>query len=286
MRVQRPPHQHAVRVLGLGVLLILFACPPRVGTGRIDRAADTSVGPDTANLVKQANAPLSSILQFRFQDSYAPEFVDAHGQSNAVTLAMTMPLPAYRLLPVPQLSLLAMPTAITLPDGSTGFGDVRFVDIAVLDAGHRLLWGVGPSLVFPTASEPATGQGKWQLGPAAAVAFAPERWLVGLILQNPISFAGASNRKAANALLLQPFLTFQLGKGWFVRSQPQMIFDWESDEQLLPIDLGVGRVFKLGGENVSCFVEPFWNVSTNRPAPRYGVTFGVSFLYPNFWQRP
>jgi len=250
------------------------------------RAADGDPMPTaTPDLVKQATAPISSILQLRLQTSYAPESVDAHGQSNAFSIGLTMPLPEYRLLPLPQLSVLTVPTAITTPDGSTGFGDLRFLDIVVLDAGHKVIGGVGPSFVFPTASKPATGQGKWQAGPAAAVAYSPARWLVGVLAQNPISFAGDRDRAHANALFLQPFVTYQLGAGWFVRSQPTMVFDWETGRQLLPLDLGAGRVFKIGRQNVSCFVEPFWNASTDGPAPRYGVTFGLALLYPNFWRQ-
>jgi hypothetical protein len=235
-------------------------------------------------LVKQANAPISSILQLRLQDSYLPEFSGVRGQGNTLTATVTMPLPKYRLLPLPQLSLLSAPVAVTLPDGSTGFGDVHFLDIAVLDAGHRILWGVGPSFVFPTATKPTTGQGKWQAGPAAAIAISPERWLVGVLAQELISFGGAPERADVNALYLQPFVTYQLGAGWFVRSQPQMIFNWETSREQVPLDLGAGRVFDLGGQHVSCFVEPFWNITHDGPAPRYGFTFGITFLYPNFWR--
>ena len=242
-----------------------------------------------SDLVKQANAPISSILQLRLQNVYAPAFQGGlHGQGNSFSIALTMPLPEYRLLPLPQLSLLTIPAANTLPlpDGTlTGFGDVRFLDIAIIDAGHRVLFGVGPSLVFPTASEPVTGQGKWQAGPAAAVAFAPKRWLIGVLAQNPISFAGDPNRSTANALYLQPFITYQLDRGWFIRSQPQMIFDWETGKQLLPLSLGFGRVFKIGRQQVSCFFEAAWNVSHDGPAPRYALEFGLSLLYPNFWGR-
>src|SRR5262249_9044049 len=154
------------------------------------------------NLVKQANAPISSILQVRIQDTYVPDFTGADGQGNTLTMAVTMPLPAHRLIPRPQLSLLTLPTAVTTPAGTTGVGDLRFLDIVVMDAGSRLLWGVGPTFIFPTASETMTGQGKWQLGPAAAVAYLPERWLIGALAQNPISFAGDSRRAATNALFL------------------------------------------------------------------------------------
>jgi len=117
------------------------------------------------------------------------------------------------------------------------------------------------------------------------VAFTPERWLIGLLAQNPISFAGDRERNETNALFLQPFVTYQLGRGWFVRSQPQMVFNWKTGNQVLPVDLGVGRVFEVGRQYVSSFVEPFWNASADGPTPAYGFTFGVSLLYPNFWQR-
>jgi hypothetical protein len=146
-----------------------------------------------------------------------------------------------------------------------------------------VLLGVGPTLVFPTASEPNTGQEKWQAGPAAALAWVPGRWLVGFLAQNPISFAGDGERADVNALYLQPVVTYQLGNGWFVRSVPQMAFNWETDKELVPIDLGAGRVFKIGRQTVSCFIDPFWNAVNDEPAPKYGITFGLGLLYPNFW---
>ena len=72
----------------------------------------------------------------------------------------------------------------------------------------------------------------------------PEAWLFSVLAQNPISFAGDPNRADANALVLLPFVTYQFLNGWFVRSQPQMIFDWKTDRQLVPLD--------LGGDHVRC----------------------------------
>jgi hypothetical protein len=267
------------------LLAMILGVSIGVGVAR----ADTGTAPNLSqtDLVNQANAPISSIFQVRLQDAYAPAFQGAlRGQGNLFSIAIGMPLPQYRLLPFPQLSLLTIPAAVTLPlplGSLTGFGDIRFVDLAILDAGHSLLFGIGPTFVFPTASDLTTGQGKWQAGPAAAAAFAPRNWLFGLLAQNPISFAGDPTRPQANALFLQPFITYQLGHGWFIRSEPQMIFDWESNKQQLPIDAGVGRVFKIGPQYVNCFVEPAWNVSGDGPAPRYAITFGLSLLYPNFW---
>src|SRR3984893_18000131 len=83
-----------------------------------------------SDLVKQANAPISSLFQIRLQDSYAPAFQGGlRGQGNFFSIAIGMPLPQYRFLPFPQLSLLTIPAAVTLPlpdpiGTVTGFGDI------------------------------------------------------------------------------------------------------------------------------------------------------------------
>jgi hypothetical protein len=269
-------------------LALLFGASMGSGIASAD-SGTAAPAVSQSDLVNQANAPISSLFQIRLQDAYAPAFQGAlRGQGNFFSIAIGMPLPQYRLLPFPQLSLLTIPAAVTLPlpdpiGTVTGFGDIRFVDLAILDAGHSLLLGIGPTFVFPTASDITSGQGKWQVGPAAAAAFAPRNWLFGVLAQNPISFAGDTTRPQANALFLQPFITYQLGHGWFIRSEPQMILDWETNKQQLPLDLGIGRVFKIGSQYVNSFVEPAWNVSNDGPAPRYAITFGFALLYPDFW---
>ena len=267
------------------MLCVLLACGLGASGARAEDG-EPAPAPDRSTLVRQANAPISNIFQVRMQDSFLPEFTDVDGEGNVLTVSMTMPLPKYRVLPRPQLSVLTMPAAVTRPDGTTGFGDLRFLNIVVMGTSPTMLWGIGPSFVFPTASEPTTGQGKWQLGPAAAIGFVRRRWTAGVVAQNPISFAGDDEREPTSALTLLPFVTYQLGGGWFLRSQPQIGFNWRTGGQIVPLDLGAGRLFKLGGQNVSAFVEPFWNVVTDGPTPRYGIMFGIALLYPDFWQTP
>jgi len=55
------------------------------------------------NLVNAANAPISTVLQVRLQDTYPPEFTNLDGHGNTFSIALTMPLPEYRLLPFHQL---------------------------------------------------------------------------------------------------------------------------------------------------------------------------------------
>jgi len=213
----------------------------------------------------------------------SPAWHGVAGQGNAFGISVTAPFPEFRLLPVAQLSLLRIPAVLTFPTQPTGFGDLSLVDLPVLRASHNFVAGVGPILVFPTATVPALGQGKWQAGPAASAAWSTREWLIGVLVENPISFAGDPNRRAVNQMYVQPFLSVGLGGGWFLRSEPQMIIDWETHQQLLPIDLGFGRVFNIGRQSVSAFIEPGWTIAYDGPAPRYSISFNFVLLYPDFW---
>jgi hypothetical protein len=86
-------------------IALIFAVLVAVGIGAAAAQADsgnlTTQTQTQSNLVNQANAPISSIFQVRAQDSYAPAFQGRlHGQGNFFSVAITMPLPEYRLLPL------------------------------------------------------------------------------------------------------------------------------------------------------------------------------------------
>lgn len=263
---------------------VLIAC---FAGSKTSQAGETSQPEMTrSQLVNQANAPLSSIMQVRLRDTYIPQFTHMPGHGNLFAIDVTMPFPAYRVLPIRHLTRLTIPAVATNPDKKSGTGDLRFIDLAILHESKHFLVGVGPSMVFPSASGRKFGQGKWQLGPAGGFAITSERWLAGALVQNPMSVGGDVDRPSVNSMVLQPFVTYQLGRGWFFRSQPQLYFDWKTTQRIFPVDLGVGQTTKIGRQVISWYIQPYWNFVTGGDhPPRNGVTVGISFLYPNFWKK-
>src|SRR4029077_3071191 len=88
-------------------LLLAGSIAACIGEAVAQADSGNPASPSQKDLVNQANAPISNLFQVRLQDTYAPAF-DGHlrGQGNFFSIAVGMPLPAYRLLPLPQLSLL------------------------------------------------------------------------------------------------------------------------------------------------------------------------------------
>ena len=82
---------------------------------------------------------------------------------------------------------------------------------ALLLAGEAgaLIWGVGPTFTFPTATDSTLGSGKYSLGPAAVVLTIQGHWVIGGLINNQWSVAGWGN-KNVNQMLLQPIVNFNL----------------------------------------------------------------------------
>jgi hypothetical protein len=85
-----------------------------------------------------------------------------------------------------------------------------------------MVWGVGPAFQFPTATDDELGTGKWSAGPAFVV-FLSDRPLhitTGFLILNLWSFAGDEDRANVNEMTLQPFLNYNLPKGWYLTTSP------------------------------------------------------------------
>ncbi len=135
---------------------------------------------------------------------------------------------------------------------TTGFGDTILMEMfaPTLRLTGKWLLGIGPTFVFPTASSDFTGQGKWQVGPAAVVGYLSEKWILGAFVQNWTSFAGDSNRPDVNQMNLQPIAACFLPGGWNIGYSGNVLANWKSDSArnvwTVPVGIGVSKVVKLG----------------------------------------
>ncbi len=136
-------------------------------------------------------------------------------------------------------------------DRTTGFGDTVLMELFSPSpklVGNWLL-GVGPTFIFPTASSDYTGQGKWQVGPAAIVGYLSKKWILGALVQNWQSFGGSGDGRI-NQMNLQPIAAYFLPNGWSIGYSGNILANWKADKAgdvwTVPLGLSVSKVVKLG----------------------------------------
>lgn len=232
-------------------------------------------------LAKALDNPLTQVWSLAFQNNTGwieNNLVDETKVGNVFSFQPILPIPMgektmFFARPVANLITLPRfdPNVPGLFNGSqTEFGDM----ILGLGVGPRksegLLYGLGASFVFPTASSEFFGSGKWQAGPAAILFYLHEKFLIGVLAQQWWSFAGRSNRAETNHASFLCYAIYNLPNKWQLRYNPNIVVDWtlDGDKALVPVGLGVGKLTKIGKLPVKFMLEGQYAVaSPNLLAP-------------------
>jgi hypothetical protein len=167
--------------------------------------------------------------------------------------------------------------------GAYGFGDLNPSFFFSPSKPHKVIWGVGPTVVLPTATNPVLGQGKWSAGPSVVVLAQPSKWTLGGLVNNVWSFGGQSKRPDVNQMLFQYFINYNLPKGWYITWQPTLTANWEMNNGgrwVVPVGGGVGRIMKLGFQPVNLTTQFYGNAVHPPGASPWGMRLQIAFLFP------
>jgi len=142
--------------------------------------------------------------------------------------------------------------------------------------GHHIAPGIG--LQIPTASDESLGSGKWSIGPSFDYEYESGDLFAGAIAMQLWSFAGASDRKDVNMLLVKPFLYYEFVDNWSLVYVPYGIsvyWNKPSGENVyIPLGGGVQRSFILGSIGLNVSAQFFNNVVR----PSKGTVNDLRFL--------
>jgi hypothetical protein len=143
------------------------------------------------------------------------------------------------------------------------------------------IWGVGPALLLPTASDDLLGSGKWAVGPTAVVLKQTEGgWTYGALANHLWSFAGDGDRNDVSSTFMQPFVSKGLGQGRTATINFESSYNWEAEQWTVPVNVGYSKVSKIGGQLVSYYGGARYYFDAPDGGPEWGLRFVFTLLYP------
>ncbi len=168
-------------------------------------------------------------------------------------------------------------------NGATGLGDINYSLFFSPVKYGKFIWGIGPSVTLPTATDSELGSEKWSAGPTGVILFQPKWGTFGMLARHLGSFAGDSDRKDINQSLFEPFVNYNLPNGWYLISDIIITANWDldsSDIWTVPLGGGVGKLLKIGDQVINARTEAYYNVEKPDNAPDWQWGFTVQFLFP------
>lgn len=247
---------------------------------------------DGGGLRAAVQNPISSLISLPFKFSF--DYGAPNGEASFLNIQPVIPVTVgeWNLVNRAIIPLIDTPGQVTgtpnLPnpiigDGATGLGDINYSLYLSPVKYKTAIWGIGPSLSFPSASDEQLGSGKWSAGPTAVVLFQPGWGTIGGLVRHLWSFAGDDDRADVNQTLIEPFMNYNLPGGWYLISDIIITANWEADSGqrwTVPLGGGVGKLWKIGGQAINTRVEAYYNIEKPDSAPEWQWGFTIQFLFP------
>jgi hypothetical protein len=268
------------RVLALSLAIPLAAVAPAAAAETPD---DARQAVDTEALAKAAQNPVADMISIPFQDNiglgYGP---GDKGTQNVLNIQPVIPLHVtedWNVITRTILPVVSQPS-FTGGAGTTGLGDLTVTAFLSPRSPGHLIWGVGPVASFPTATSPFTGsQSTWGLGPSAVVLAMPGHWVLGVLVNQIWSVAGAS----ASQMLIQYFVNYNFEGGWYLTTSPILTADWNAgsgQKWVVPFGAGGGKIFRIGKLPFNGNVSAYYNAVRPDIGPEWTLRVQLALLLP------
>ena len=146
---------------------------------------------------------------------------------------------------------------------------------------RHLIWGVGPTIFIPTATNEAIGSGKWSIGPEVGIFTMPHAWVLGVLTSNVWSVAGDPARKAVDQFSFQYFISYNFPRGWYLTSQPTIAANWKANGNqvwTVPFGGGFGKAVHFAENGISFSLQGYYNaIRPDKTGPNWTLQAKIEF---------
>lgn len=238
------------------------------------------------DLAKQAQNPIANLISVPFQNNINFGLGPHDRTQNLLLIQPVIPIrltDGLNLITRTIAPVLYQPEVESNSGGEFGLGDINESLFFSPSKPSKIVWGVGPIVQFPTATDDTLGTGKWEAGPTAVALTMPGHWVMGVLVNNLWSFAGDNDRKDVNLFTLQYFVNYNFSHGWYLTSSPVNNANWKADNNnrwTIPFGGGGGKIFHVGKQALNFQTQAFYNAERPAGAADWTLRIQLVFLFP------
>lgn len=265
----------SARAIGSFILVLVASLLPA-------RSATAETPPSATSDVQDAQNPIANIISVPFQNNTYVNYGPYKRTANVLVIQPVLPIAVnadWNLITRWVTPVVSLPRVSPSAGSETGLGNMEpefyFSPSHVGD----IIWGVGPKLWLPTATNRSLGLDKWGAGPTAVALTIQGPWVVGVLANNVWAGSGAQK---ANQLSINPFLNYNLSGGWYLASAEIVTANWQArsgQQWTVPLGGGIGRLFHVGPLPINARVQALNNVVRPQGAPDWQLQLQIQLLF-------
>jgi len=269
------------------LLPVILAAPPAIAADAETPATTARPAAQQSNeeLAKAAQNPVADLISFPFQSNTNFGFGPSNAAQEVLNIQPVIPIHMgeYNIITRTIIPLVWQPNLGAGQSGTTfALGSINTTLFVSPARPGALIWGIGPVFGFPTNTSPAVPSAKWTFGPSVVLLAMPGHWVIGILANNVWSFAGGGSQNV-NSMLIQYFVNYNFGDGWYLTSSPIITADWNAqttaDKWVFPLGGGVGKIVRLGRLPLNISLQAYDNVWHPPVGPTWTLRAQLTFLF-------
>lgn len=241
---------------------------------------------DVTELAKKAQNPVAKMISLPFNSNWNMNLGPQDRTQYILDIKPVIPFSideCWNLITRTIIPVVSQPNLVTNHGSVNGVGDINPTFFLSPNTDSVIRWGIGPSIILPTATNDQLGQGQYSAGPSFVILATPGPWVIGVLTTNVWSVTGESGRAPVNQFSLQYFINYNFKAGWYVTSSPIITADWYATSRnrwTVPFGLGLGRIIRVGKQPINISLQAYDNVKSPTIGPDWQAQFNISFLFP------
>jgi len=156
------------------------------------------------DLAKQTQNPVSDLISVPFQNNVNFGLGPHNRTQNILNIQPVIPFKLtndINLITRTIIPIIRQPDLARTTGDTNGLGDIALSLFFSPANSGQVIWGMGPVLQFPTATDEVLGTRKWSAGPAGVALTIQGPWVVGALAQQVWSYAGNDDRGKVSTFL-------------------------------------------------------------------------------------
>ena len=239
---------------------------------------------DASELAKKLSNPVSSLISFPVQTNFDFGMGTGSGWRMTTNVQPVIPIalnPKWNLISRTIIPIIHQANVTAPGAGQSGLGDVVQSLFLSPNKSEPFIWGVGPAVLVPTATNKFLGSKQLGLGPTVVVLKQQHGWTVGMLWNHIWRVAGGSGRPRVNADFVQPFLSYSTKDGWSYTVNTESTYDWTGNAWAVPIHFTVQKIVRFGKQPIQFGgAMRCWATSPNGGPEGCGLRFIVNGIFP------
>lgn len=263
----------------LSVLFFAFVLMPDIAHSQTVKKVQQSA----QKLAEALANPVANLISVPFQNNTIWGIGENNGSQNVMNIQPVIPIGITK--GINMINRIIVPVisqfnVTGIGSSQNALADIQY-SIFFSPKKSKLIWGVGPIMSIPAATNTVLGSGRFSLGPTGVFLYQKSGWTMGALISQFWSVGGNPDRGNQTQGYLQPFLTYNWKSGGGININADLTQNWKVKRTQSNLNIQFSGLTKLGKFPLQFAVGPRIPLTALPSLKGYfGVRAQLTFLFP------